>query len=166
MLIRLIDGTNEVVGRTISFVAVIFAALIIFDVIMRYVFHQPTRWAFDVTKQLYGFYFIMLGGYALRHKAHVRVDLLIERFSPNVRRWIEILGYPIFFFPFAWIFMTKSYEFALRSWKQGEVTYGSVQLPVYPLKIAMAVAAALLLIQGVSEVLKLILNKDVASDGS
>lgn len=166
MLIRLIDRINEIVGRIVSMVAIIFAILIIFDVVMRYVFHQPTRWAFDVTKQLYGFYFIMLGGYALRHQAHVRVDLLIEKFSPKVRRWVEIAGYPIFFFPFVWVFMIKSYEFALRSWKQGELTYGSVQLPVYPLKIAMAVAALLLLLQGVSEFLKLILNKDVAADGS
>ncbi|MFA7438006.1 TRAP transporter small permease subunit [Castellaniella sp.] len=163
MLVRLIDQTNEVVGRLVSFVAVIFAALIIFDVIMRYVFHAPTRWGFDVTKQLYGFYFIMLGGYALRHKAHVRVDLLVEKMSPRVRRWVEILGYPIFFFPFVWVFLTKSYEFALRSWNQGELTYGSVQLPVYPLKIAMAVAALLLLLQGIAEFIKLLLNTE-ASD--
>lgn len=166
MLIRLIDRINEVVGRTVSVVAIIFAAIIIFDVIMRYVFHQPTRWGFDVTKQLYGFYFIMLGGYALRHQAHVRVDLLIATFPATVRRWVEILGYPIFFFPFVTVFMLKSYDFAMRSWAQGETTYGSVQLPVYPLKIAMAVAALLLLLQGISEFLKLILNKDLASNGS
>ncbi|MFA5663774.1 TRAP transporter small permease subunit [Castellaniella sp.] len=159
MLVRLIDQTNEVVGRLVSFVAVVFAVLIIFDVIMRYVFHAPTRWGFDVTKQLYGFYFIMLGGYALRHKAHVRVDLLIEKMSPAVRRWVEILGYPIFFFPFAWVFFSKSYEFALRSWTQGELTYGSVQLPVYPLKIAMALAALLLLLQGIAEFIKLLTSK-------
>lgn len=160
MLIKIIDGINELVGRVVSCVAAVFAVLILFDVVMRYVFHLPTRWGFDVTKQLYGFYFVMLGGYALRHQAHVRVDLLIERFSPTVRRWVEVLGYPIFFFPFAWVFMTKSYEFALRSWNQGETTYGAVQLPVYPLKMAMALAACLLFIQGISEFLKLVLNKE------
>lgn len=160
MLIRIIDGLNEAVGRVVSCVAALFAVLILFDVVMRYVFHLPTRWGFDVTKQLYGFYFVMLGGYALKHQAHVRVDLLLERLSPAWRRWVEVMGYPLFFFPFAWIFMTKSYEFALRSWKQGETTYGAVQLPVYPLKIAMAVAALLLFIQGISEFLKLVLNKE------
>ncbi|HLR78576.1 MAG TPA: TRAP transporter small permease subunit [Burkholderiaceae bacterium] len=166
MILRLIDQVNEIIGRIVSWVAVIFAVLIIFDVVMRYFFNLPTRWAFDVTKQLYGFYFVMLGAYTLRHQGHVRVDLLIVQLSPAVRRWVEIAGYPIFFFPFLWVFTTKSYEFAIRSWNQGEVTYGAVQLPVYPLKMAMFVAAALLLLQGIAEFIKLIMNKDVAANGS
>ena len=51
-LIRLIDGVNELVGRIVSVVAIVFAGIIIYDVFMRYVLGQPTRWAFDVTKQL------------------------------------------------------------------------------------------------------------------
>ncbi len=159
MLIRLIDGLNEIVGRVVSFVAVIFAGMIIYDVILRYGFNAPTLWAFDLTKQLYGFYFVLLGGYALRHQSHVRVDLLTETLRPMLRRVVEILGYVIFFFPFAWVFVTKSWDFAMRSLAQGETTYGAIQLPVYPVKIAMAIAAGLLLLQGVSEVLKLALNK-------
>ncbi|WP_116131644.1 TRAP transporter small permease subunit [Tropicimonas sp. IMCC34043] len=161
MIIRIIDAVNEAVGRVVSVVAIVFAAIIIYDVIMRYVFNAPTRWAFDVTKQMYGFYFVMLGGYALRHQAHVRVDLVTEMLAPNPRRWVEIIGYVIFFFPFAWVFFTRSYDFALRSWSQGETTYGSVQLPVYPLKMAMCVAAGLLLLQGISEFLKLVLRYPV-----
>ena len=151
-MIKFIDQMNEFVGRIVSVVAVIFAAIIIYDVFMRYALNDPTRWAFDVTKQLYGFYFVMLGGYALRHQAHVRVDLITETLAPTLRRWIEAAGYAIFFFPFAWIF-------TMRSYAQGETTYGSVQLPVYPLKMAMALAAGLLLLQGVAEFLKLVLNR-------
>ncbi len=158
-IIRLINGINELVGRIVSVVAIVFAGIIIYDVFMRYVFGSPTRWAFDLSKQLYGFYFILLGGYALRHQAHVRVDLLTERMGHQFRRWTEVAGYLIFFLPFAWVFTRRSWDFAMTSLKQGEVTYGAVQLPVYPLKIAMFVAAALLLIQGVAEVLKLVLNK-------
>ncbi|PVA07379.1 TRAP transporter small permease subunit [Thalassorhabdomicrobium marinisediminis] len=166
MIIRIIDSVNELVGRVVSVVAVVFAAIIIYDVFMRYALNAPTRWAFDVTKMLYGFYFVLLGGYALRHQAHVRVDLVTEALSPMARRIVEILGYLIFFFPFAWIFMTRSYEFAMRSYAQGETTYGSVQLPVYPLKMAMALAAALLMLQGISQVLKLVFDhrEDLPSD--
>lgn len=164
MVLRAIGGLNEVVGRIISVLAIVFAAIIIYDVILRYAFSEPTRWAFDVSKQVFGFYFIMLGGYALRHNAHVRVDILTEKLAPGVQRWVDLLGYVIFFFPFAWIFLTRSWEFALRSWNQNEVTYGAIQMPVYPLKIAMCVAAGLLLLQGIAEVLKLIFHRQEAAE--
>jgi len=159
LIIRAIDVINEVVGRIVVVLAVIFAGIIIYDVVMRYAFNAPTRWAFDLSKQLYGFYFVLLGGYALKHQSHVRVDLLLERFPPGVQRIVELAGYALFFFPFTWIFLTRSYDFAATSWAQGETTYGAVALPIYPLKAALCVAAGLLLIQGVSEVLKIVLGR-------
>ncbi|WP_324751931.1 TRAP transporter small permease subunit [Roseovarius sp. Pro17] len=163
-VIRVIDALNEVVGRIVVVVAIMFAAIIIYDVVMRYAFNDPTRWAFDVSKQLYGFYFVMLGGYALRHKAHVRVDIVTERFSHLWQRIIDVAGYVIFFFPFTYVFTTRSWDFAMKSWNQGEVTYGAIQMPVYPLKMAMCLAAALLLVQGIAEVLKIILDVDTTSE--
>ena len=159
---RAVDALNEGVGRIVCVLAIAFAGIIIFDVVMRYVFNEPTRWAFDVSKQLYGFYFIMLGGYALRHQAHVRVDLVTAALGRRSRRWVEVAGYVVFFFPFAWVFLTLSYDFAATSLAQRETTYGAVQLPVYPLKIAMCAAAALLLLQGVAETLKLVLGHETA----
>ncbi|MCF8482037.1 MAG: TRAP transporter small permease subunit [Rhodospirillum sp.] len=166
MFIRLIDGLNEAIGRVLSIVAILFASIIIYDVVMRYAFNAPSRWAFDISKMLYGFYFVMLGGYALKHRAHVSVDLLLEKLSPNARRWVEIAAYPIFFFPFSWVFTTKSFDFAMRSWNSAESTYGAVQIPVYPLKISMAVAAVLLLLQGVAQMLKLIMNSEMEGENA
>lgn len=164
MVIRAIDGLNEIVGRIVAVVAIVFAAIIIFDVVMRYAFSEPTRWAFDVSKQLFGFYFVLLGGYALRHGAHVRVDILTEQFGRMARKAVDLTGYVIFFFPFAWVFLTRSWEFASRSWSQGEVTYGAIQMPVYPLKMAMCVASGLLLLQGISQVLKILLDREETSE--
>lgn len=164
MVIRAIDGLNEVVGRIVTILAFVFAAIIIYDVILRYAFSEPTRWAFDVSKQLFGFYFVLLGGYALRHRAHVRVDILTEKLGPLGQKIADLLGYAIFFFPFAWVFLSRSWEFAARSWAQGEVTYGAIQMPVYPLKMAMCLAAALLLLQGIAEVLKILFARQEASE--
>ncbi|MDZ7710426.1 MAG: TRAP transporter small permease subunit [Roseovarius sp.] len=164
MVIRVINGLNEVVGRIVSLLAVVFAGIIIYDVVLRYVFGEPTRWAFDVSKQLFGFYFVLLGGYALRHKAHVRVDILTEKLGRGGQRITDLLGYALFFFPFTWVFLSRSWEFAERSWSQGEVTYGAIQMPVYPLKIAMCMAAGLLLLQGIAEVLKIVFDRQEASE--
>ncbi len=158
-MIRIIDSLNEAVGRVIALLAGVFAVIIIYDVFMRYVMRAPTLWAFDVTKMIFGFYFIMLGGYALRHQAHVKVDLLTTSMRPALRRWVEIAGYVVFFLPFSFVFMLYSWQFGLRSLAQGEVTYGAMQLPVYPVKLSMGVAACLLFLQGVSEMLKLILHR-------
>ncbi|MET4101375.1 TRAP-type mannitol/chloroaromatic compound transport system permease small subunit [Roseovarius sp. MBR-78] len=164
MVVRAINGLNEVVGRIIVVLAIVFAAIIIYDVILRYAFNEPTRWAFDVSKQLFGFYFVLLGGYALRHKAHVRVDIVTEKLGPGWQRIADLVGYVVFFFPFTWVFLTRSWEFASRSWAQGEVTYGAIQMPVYPLKMAMCVAAGLLLLQGIAEVLKIVLDRQEAAE--
>lgn len=158
-MITVIDAINEAVGRVVAVIATVFAGIIIYDVFMRYVLEQPTPWGFDLTKMLYGFYFIMLGGYALRHQSHVKVDLLTAQMSRPLRRWVEVAGYILFFLPFGVIFTLYSAQFALRSLAQGERTYGAVQLPVYPVKIALAVAAGLLLLQGVAELLKLVLGR-------
>ncbi|KGJ02531.1 TRAP-type mannitol/chloroaromatic compound transport system, small permease component [Paracoccus halophilus] len=158
-MISVIDWINEAVGRAVSLLAGVFAAIIIYDVFMRYVLNAPTLWGFDLTKMIYAFYFIMLGGYTLRHQAHVKVDLLTAVMSPGLRRWVEIAGYVIFFLPFSIVFALYSWQFGLRSLAQGEKTYGAVQMPVYPIKLAMGVAALLLLIQGISELLKLILHR-------
>ena len=158
-IIRLIDGINEIVGRLIVLLALVFGGIIIFDVVMRYGFRMPTRWAFDLTTLIFGFYFILLGGYALRHGSHVRVDLLINVFPRGWQRVIEAAGYLIFFFPFTIVFAQRAYLFAERSFLQRETTWGAVQLPVYPVKMAMALAAILLLVQGVSQFLKIILDK-------
>jgi TRAP-type mannitol/chloroaromatic compound transport system permease small subunit len=164
VVVRAINGLNEVVGRIIVVLAIVFAAIIIYDVILRYAFNEPTRWAFDVSKQLFGFYFVLLGGYALRHKAHVRVDIVTEKLGPGWQRIADLVGYVVFFFPFTWVFLTRSWEFASRSWAQGEVTYGAIQMPVYPLKMAMCLAAGLLLLQGIAEVLKIVLDRQEAAE--
>lgn len=158
-MIRIIDSLNEAVGRIISLFAGVFVIIIIYDVFMRYVMRAPTLWAFDVTKMMFGFYFIMLGGYALRHQAHVKVDLLTTMMRPAPRRWVEITGYVVFFLPFSFAFMLYGWQFGLRSLAQGEVTYGAVQLPVYPVKLSIGVAACLLFLQGLAELLKLILHR-------
>ena len=84
IVIRAIDALNESSAASSPSSLSSLRGIIIYDVVMRYAFNEPTRWAFDVSKQLYGFYFVMLGGYALRHKAHVRVDLVTETAQPGL----------------------------------------------------------------------------------
>lgn len=152
-----VDLINEVVGRTVSYLVVVIMAIVVYDVIARSVFSQPTLWIFELTKQLYAVHFMLLGGYALLHATHIRVDLLRERLSKRTDAIVEVIGFLIFFLPFISILLWFGWRFAIRSWRAGETTWGVVQLPVYPVKMAIVVTAVLLSIQAIILVIRSIL---------
>jgi TRAP-type mannitol/chloroaromatic compound transport system permease small subunit len=125
-------------------------------VLSRSLFSEPLSWGFDVTKQLYALHFMLLGGYALRHGSHVTVDILTERFSSTLRRWVALFGYILFFLPFIYVLTTYSYRMAERSWMSWEKTWGVAEIPVYPIKTVIVIAAVLLLLQGVAEMIRFV----------
>lgn len=151
---RAVALLNEAVGRVIGLLVMVITAIVVYDVLARAVFGQPTAWAFDLTKHVYGAYFMLLGGYALRHKAHVTVDIVKDALSQRWRDLLEIVGYLLFFFPFLAVTIQYAWRFAERSWSSGETTWGVAQLPVYPVKIALVVGLLLLGLQGVFEFLR------------
>jgi len=150
----LVDGANEIVGRVLSWAVVLIMLITVYDVALRYVFGQPTLWAFDVVKQLYAIEFMTLAGFGLLHNKHVAVDVITVRLNRRQQAILEVISYLIFFLPFAIMLIWKSYEFAARSWVSGETTWGVVALPVYPIKTTMVVASVLLLLQGIAKIIR------------
>lgn len=157
-LLRAIDGLNEWTGRVVAFATVLMVLFTIFDVSSRAFFSRPTDWAFEVTKQLYAFHFMMVGGYVLLHRAHVEVDVLKEQFTRRGRAILDVLGYLVFFLPFIIVLLYSSIRFTSRSWQFGETTYGVVAIPVYPIKTVMCIAAALLTLQALATFLRAVME--------
>ncbi len=155
---RLIALLNEAVGRLVGLLVVVITMIVVYDVIARAAFGQPTAWAFDLTKHLYGSYFMLLGGYALRHKSHVTVDIVKDVVSPRLRHLFDAVGYILFFLPFIAVSVHFAWRFAERSWSSGETTWGVAQLPVYPVKIALVAGLVLLGLQGLFELLRAVRN--------
>jgi TRAP-type mannitol/chloroaromatic compound transport system permease small subunit len=150
-ILRFADLVNEVVGRVVSFLVVAIMLIVVYDITARNVFGMPTQWVFELTKQLYAAHFILLGGYALLHDSHIRVEVVREHLSERLKHILEIIGYIVFFFPFIALMLWYGWRFAMRSWAAGETTWGVFQIPVYPIKTAIVVAAVLLLIQALAQ---------------
>lgn len=155
---RLVSLVNEIAGRLVGFLVIVITGIVVYDVMARAAFGQPTAWAFDLTKHLYGAYFVLLGGYALRHRAHVTVDIVKDVLSPRLRSLLDFVGYIVFFFPFIAVSSYYAWRFAARSLQTGETTWGVAQLPVYPVKIALVVGLLLLGLQGLAEFLRVTRN--------
>ena len=103
---------------------------------------------------LFGAVFLLGAAYALQENAHVRVDVLYGRLSERGRAWIDLLGGVLFLLPFCVLMLWATLPAVEASWALREGSPDPGGLPRYPVKALVPVAFALLLVQGVSEIIK------------
>jgi TRAP-type mannitol/chloroaromatic compound transport system permease small subunit len=153
-----IDSISEWSGKIVAWLSLPLVLFMSYDVIMRYLFQAPTKWAYEMTWMQYGALFILGGAYALKHKLHVRVDIIYNRWSPRTRAIFDLLVYLVMFFPVFYILIGHSAIYAYYSWEVWETSYISYwQPPVYPIKTVMVIGFVLFALQGIAEFLRLCL---------
>ena len=97
-ILRIIDSISEWSGKIISFGLIPIILIIVYDVVLRYVFRNPTIWAGEVSTYLFGICWITAGAYAHYHDAHVKMDVLYSRLSQRKRAIIDLITSVLFFF--------------------------------------------------------------------
>jgi TRAP-type mannitol/chloroaromatic compound transport system permease small subunit len=153
--IHAIDRFSEWVGVAVAWLIVPLVVAVAWEVVSRYVFAAPTVWSFDITYMLYGAMFMLGAAYALRVGAHIRTDFFYERWSMRTRGVIDSVAYLVFFFPGIALFLWVGWDEAWYAYEIGETSEQTPWRPaLWPLKAAVPLAAALLLLQGVSELAK------------
>lgn len=152
---RTIDVISEKIGLVVSWIIVALVLAITYEVISRYLFHSPTLWAYDMTYMGAGAFFMLGAAYALRLGAHIRTDFLSSKWSPRTRAIIDAVAYVLLFFPALTLLFWWSLDAALYSFDIGERSDQSSWRPfLWPFKSTIAIAFLLLLLQGVSELIK------------
>ena len=153
--VRIIDKFTDFTGTWIAWLNVPLVLAVAFEVIARYAFNAPTIWSFDVTYMLYGTIFMLGAAYALHKGAHIRTDFFFEKWSIRTKGVIDSIAYIVFFFPSIFVFLLVS---GAEGWYAFEIGETSEQTPwrpiLWPFKMVVPLACALLLIQGVSETIK------------
>jgi len=147
-VLDMIDTLNEYVGKVFRWAIVALALVMCYEVAVRYIFNNPTIWAFEISTALYAVTFMMCAAYALLYKAHVSIDIFYEMLETRGRAIFDIISSIIFFYPFMWVLFTKGIDFAAHSWMIREKTWSNFAMPLYPVKTMIPVFAFLLLLQG------------------
>jgi TRAP-type mannitol/chloroaromatic compound transport system permease small subunit len=147
--LKAIDSISEWSGKVVSWLAVGFALVILYEVVSRYIFNAPTIWAMEVSQALYGGYVVLLGAYILREGGHVNVDIIYNRFSPRARAGVSLFTWLIFFL-WVSVVMWKGLELGWHSLMIGEREASSFAIPLYPAKLCIPLGAFLLLLQGLA----------------
>jgi TRAP-type mannitol/chloroaromatic compound transport system permease small subunit len=154
-VIDVIDAFSDWSGTLFSWMIFPLVAGLTYEVVARYAFDSPTIWAFDVSYMLYGSHFMLGAAYALMRGAHIRTDMLYEKYSERKKGMVDATAYVFFFFPGLLFLLFSGLDEALHAWKIRELSEQTAwRPPLYPFKTVVPVAAALLLVQGVSELLK------------
>ena len=154
-IIRAIDAFSLWSGKFCAWLIVPMVAALTYEVVARYFFDSPTEWAYDMTFMLYGSHFMLGLAYTLARKGHIRTDSFYSKWSVKTQGRVDTICYLLFFFPGLIVFMVLTWKFFLVSFGQGERYVGSPWMPIiYPFKFIMPLATAMLLLQGVSELLK------------
>ncbi len=103
---------------------------------------------------LFSVVFLVGASYALRHDAHVRVDVFYGRLSPRGRAWIDLAGTVLFLVPFCVFMLAASWPSVAASWRVREGSPDPGGLARWPIKAVVLLAFALLLLQGIAEAVK------------
>lgn len=155
MLIKSIDTLNDWVGKLVCLLVVPIIIAMVYEVVARKLFIAPTLWAFDVSRMLYGMSFMLGAAYGLMRGLHIRADFLYRSFSERTQGLVDLILYIVLFMPAMLLLMYAGYDFAIKSIMQGERAGDSTWAPiVWPVKTALAIGVALLVIQGISEICK------------
>jgi len=154
-LARAIDRFTERSALLFAWLLVPLLVVVGWEVVARYGFNAPTRWAYETIYMLYAAMFMLGAAYALRTGAHVRTDFLWEKWPPRTRAAIDAVGYLLFFFPGMLLFLVSGLEATLSSFAMDERSQETSWFPpLWPFKAIVPVSALLLLAQGVSQLAK------------
>jgi TRAP-type mannitol/chloroaromatic compound transport system permease small subunit len=148
------DRISTWVGKGFAWMIVALMLLVVVEVFKRYILNAPTAWVFDASNMLYGTLFMMGGAYALCQDGHVRGDFFYGSMKPRKQASIDLVLYGLFFLPGVLALTWSGWSYFQDSLAIREQTFNADPLPLYPFKFVIPLAGALVLMQGLSEMLR------------
>ena len=158
-LSKKIDHANDQIGQWMYWLTLASVVVAAFNAIVRYL-DKFTGWGLssntyiELQWYLFGIFFLMSAAYTLRHNEHVRVDVLYGRLTKKGQAWIDTLGCVLFLIPFCVLMIVVSVPAVMNSWSVLETSPDPGGLPRYPIKTVIPLAFVLLLLQGISQLIK------------
>jgi TRAP-type mannitol/chloroaromatic compound transport system permease small subunit len=153
-LSRLIDGLNEKIAGVVSWALLAAVLICAGNALIRYTFNTSSNAWLEIQWYLYAAMFMLASAYTLKRDEHVRIDVVVGRFSRRTQVWIDLLGYALFLLPICLLILWYGIPFAQISFQSQEMSSNAGGLIVWPAKLLVPVGFALLVLQGISEIIK------------
>ncbi len=151
---RLIDALTERIGRLVIWLVLVATLISAGNALLRYTLGMSSNAWLEIQWYLFGAMFLLAAGYTLKHNGHVRIDIFYNRLSPRGQAWIDLAGGLLFLLPMAALMTWLAWPMFHEAWLSHEMSPDSGGLLRWPVKLMLPLGFALLLLQGVAEVIK------------
>lgn len=149
-----IDRLNERIGRAVYWLVLLMALISAGNAVSRKLFSLSSNAFLEIQWTLFAAVFLLAAGYTLKHNEHVRIDVLSSRLSPRTRAWLDIFGGVFFLLPMTGLVLYYAWPFFADAFTSQEWSNNPGGLILWPGKLLVPVGFALLLAQGVAEIIK------------
>lgn len=154
LLIKVINVINEKIAKAFSFLIFLLVLTLTYEVVARYAFNKPTQWSFDATYFISSLILVLGLAYTWQIGGHVSVDLITTKLPRRVNAALKVLFIITLFF-LCWFNIFRVMLPHLQSaWALKERSMTGFMPPIYPYKTWIFAGVALLVLQGVVEIIK------------
>jgi TRAP-type mannitol/chloroaromatic compound transport system permease small subunit len=149
-----IDWLNAFIGRYVIWLILASTVISGVNAVVRKAFNMSSNAYLEVQWYLFAASFLLAAGYTLLNGEHVRIDVIAGRLSKRAQIWIDVFGFTVFLLPMCAAILWFSVPFFLRGFYSGEMSSNAGGLIRWPVFLMMPLGFGLLLLQGVSELIK------------
>jgi TRAP-type mannitol/chloroaromatic compound transport system permease small subunit len=142
-----INTISTGMGKISSWITIAVVAVLTYEVVMRYVFNAPTRWASETMGFCCGLIYVLGGAWVFLENRHVKIEFLYERLNPRQRAVLDVITF-FFFALYMGLMLWATSKFAWESIQLLERSGSPWNPPVYPIKIALVTGVFLVFLQG------------------
>lgn len=153
-LSRAIDATNVFIGRWCAWLILLAVAVSATNATVRKIFDISSNSWLELQWVLFSAVFLLCAPWTLIDNEHIRIDILNNLMPRWLRNTIEVVGHTLFLLPLAIIMVLTGIPFFWRSYEINEQSGNAGGLPQWPSKALIMIAFAMLLAQGISELIK------------
>lgn len=153
-LSRLIDTFSSWVGKLTMWLILATTLVSAGNALVRKAFNNSSNGLLEIQWYLFAAVFMLGAGYGFLKNSHVRIDFISTKLSDRGRNWVDVVGIVLVLFPFCIVGFGLGWPFFLQAFHSGEMSQNAGGLIRWPAYLLIPVGFGLLMLQGVSELVK------------
>jgi TRAP-type mannitol/chloroaromatic compound transport system permease small subunit len=151
---RAVDRLNTGIGRALYWLILVATLVSAGNALMRYTFDISSNAWLELQWYLFSAVFLLCAPYTLQRNEMVRIDVIAGRLSRRAQAWIDLVGTLLFLLPMTLVMVGLSWPVFVRAYASHEMSSNAGGLILWPARMLVPLGFFLLLLQGLSELIK------------